>query len=248
MKLISKQHDYYDSVFQQYSTEDKNVFIRKQDTLHLDCYPCLNSFSEARYRKKEYKFHMGIVGFCGVLYPYLRVTEYHVERPYEVVSENYAYSVEDMEKFIDGYADQKLKISNTSRYLNVRSMYSKGNYYDQVESLFEKKLLSKFFKGIYFNKDHEYNDIFEEQKVAYFKITDGSKNVSLYPLLKDLQFYKVFDAFSAYQTIENYLCNILVKPDDPYIAPVDDKVKAESHGFDQFSFRKEKGKKKRKKG
>ena len=48
------------------------------------------------------------------------------------------------------------------------------------------------------------------------------------------------DITQTYQNLEMYLTNILVNKDNPYIQPVADKIKAESHGYDKFSFRKEK--------
>jgi len=85
-------------------------------------------------------------------------------------------------------------------------------------------------------------DIFTTHKVAYFNVNFDWKDnkIELYPILADYQFFRVFDIFATYQALEYYLCNILVAPDDPYIEPVSDKIKAESKGFDKFSFRKEK--------
>ena len=41
-----------------------------------------------------------------------------------------------------------------------------------------------------------------------------------------------------------FMNNQIVRPDDPYIEPVSDVIKAQAHGFDKFSFRKDKSKKK----
>jgi hypothetical protein len=56
--------------------------------------------------------------------------------------------------------------------------------------------------------------------------------------------HKIIDPFSAFNSIERYLTNELAKRDvkrDQSIKdnPVPDKIKAESHGFDKWSFRKE---------
>lgn len=55
--------------------------------------------------------------------------------------------------------------------------------------------------------------------------------------LKDYQFMKIFDVVSCYQEISMYIGNELAKQEDPIIKH-SDKLKAESHGFDKWSFRK----------
>ena len=56
------------------------------------------------------------------------------------------------------------------------------------------------------------------------------------PCLKDLQFYKVKDAFSAFQELSMYLGSQLCPK--PEIDDVADKFKITGHGFDaKFSFR-----------
>jgi hypothetical protein len=82
--------------------------------------------------------------------------------------------------------------------------------------------------------------IFQQYKVIYFYVRKECKShlVESYPQLKNIQFYKVFDSYSAYQKIEQYLTNELA--DDPMsIDPISDKLKAENHGFNKWSFRKE---------
>lgn len=64
------------------------------------------------------------------------------------------------------------------------------------------------------------------------------------PLLAYVEFHKHIDAFQAFLAIEQYLSNDLAPRDikrDMSIKdnPVPDKIKAESHGFDKWSFRKE---------
>lgn len=80
-------------------------------------------------------------------------------------------------------------------------------------------------------------DIFKRYTVPYFHLT--TSGLTICPILRQLHFYKVFGVVSAYQEIEMYLGNTLHRRDNPYIAPVPDAIKAESHGFNKWSFRKE---------
>ena len=71
----------------------------------------------------------------------------------------------------------------------------------------------------------------------------------MYPILKNLSFFKMFDAYTCFQKIEHFLTNEIVKPDEisPEIqASITDELKAQAHGYDKWSFRKEPSKKKRK--
>jgi hypothetical protein len=58
------------------------------------------------------------------------------------------------------------------------------------------------------------------------------------PLLKEYQFYKVFDAVQAFQEIQMFLGGVLGNREKE-IVNVADKYKITQHGFDKWSFRKE---------
>jgi hypothetical protein len=55
--------------------------------------------------------------------------------------------------------------------------------------------------------------------------------------LESYHFFKIFDAFTAYQMISQFIANDLAKQEDP--APLSDKDRARAHGFDKWSFRKD---------
>jgi hypothetical protein len=70
-----------------------------------------------------------------------------------------------------------------------------------------------------------------------------SSSVIINPVLSVVLMHRRIDPFSAFNSIERYLTNELAKRDvkrDGSIKdhPVLDKIKAESHGFDKWSFRK----------
>jgi hypothetical protein len=60
-----------------------------------------------------------------------------------------------------------------------------------------------------------------------------SKNAKL----ADFQFFKVMDAYSAYQELDMYLSGILAENEQSMLT-VADSVKVQQHGFDKYSFRK----------
>lgn len=55
--------------------------------------------------------------------------------------------------------------------------------------------------------------------------------------LETYGFFKIFDAFTAYQMIAQYISNNLARQEDP--PPLSDKLKVQAHGFDKWSFRKD---------
>jgi len=56
--------------------------------------------------------------------------------------------------------------------------------------------------------------------------------------LKDIQFYRVMDAYTLFQEIEMWVGGVLASSGNPMVEIKDDKVKAAKHGFDEWSFRK----------
>jgi hypothetical protein len=57
------------------------------------------------------------------------------------------------------------------------------------------------------------------------------------PLLKEYEFFKVFDTFQAFQEIQMFLGGVLGRGEKE-IVQVADKYKIAQHGFDKWSFRK----------
>ena len=89
-------------------------------------------------------------------------------------------------------------------------------------------------------------NLFEKYKTPTFIIKYKNDSVPdmqliINPCLKDYEFYRVFDPYTCYQEISMYVGNNLVE--DPNKAwPIGDKLKVQSHGFDKYSFRKDKQK------
>ena len=65
-----------------------------------------------------------------------------------------------------------------------------------------------------------------------------SDALTIDPILKDYEFYKVVDAFQAFQEISMFIGGVLGRGEKEIIV-VEDKYKIAQHGFDKWSFRKE---------
>lgn len=84
--------------------------------------------------------------------------------------------------------------------------------------------------------------IFQQVSAPVFVVSrereyDDELTLRINVMLRKFQFYKVVDAFSAFQEISRYLSNELVRRDEPL--EVADKYRIAQHGYDKYSFRKE---------
>tara|TARA_R110000822_G_C15338795_1_gene495981 strand:+ start:38329 stop:38664 length:336 start_codon:yes stop_codon:yes gene_type:complete len=101
----------------------------------------------------------------------------------------------------------------------------------------------EYFGGGYFRESGFAKWTTSHHIILKGAIARSVKNkVISYPSLKKLEFYKVFGAYEAFQKIEQYIANELVDR-DVIDHEVSDKLKIQSHGFDEFSFRRSKSKK-----
>jgi hypothetical protein len=58
------------------------------------------------------------------------------------------------------------------------------------------------------------------------------------PCLKDYQFHKIVDPYTAFQELQMYISGVLSTGDKNPQKPISDELKAQSKGFDEWSFRK----------
>jgi len=112
----------------------------------------------------------------------------------------------------------------------------------------------------YFNKKQYYNydinsqnissffdikenlDLFIKVNSPIFIITGNFINIKLQtnPLLKYYDFQKIFEPFSAFQNIEQFIGNFLIKTEEP--STISNINRIHKHGFDKYSFRNQKRK------
>jgi hypothetical protein len=265
MKIISKFKDYYDGL----ASHDAStgVYERTQSKIPVDW---IGYASSTIGQKRSYELSTGLVGFCGKLYPFIRY-ENEVENPKyhclgnpmvssTIKTVEYLYSFEEFEVVREDVKDVKSKRWRWNGMNDLMRGWDKNE--DNAKLWFEQDwatLLAKREnrwggngKTPVYAKPRE---LFVEHKVPYFFLGHlGIKGASgqgygviLNPCLTDYQFYRMFDAYTAYQEIEMFMNNEIVRPDDPFIEPISDEAKAQAHGFDKFSFRKDKCKPKRRK-
>lgn len=245
MKIVSKFHDYYDSAMA-YGQEPGLVYCRESDTigfrtpsfirnhLTMDLSPFLYFLSRSKeglgdirgiYNKKDYYFNFGIIGFCGEIYPYIEFSiddDLIYDSDYEPrIKKSYFYDPESAIKKI-----KVLEPKDIKRYFKVDN--SLINHFKKI--FLEHKIPT-------FHIIYDRYDSFSKEQFG----TDGwilEKN----PPLKEFEFFKVRDPFSAFQEIAWYIGGVL-RTDDTNMVAIDEKRLIEKRGHDaKVSFRKGKEK------
>jgi hypothetical protein len=241
MYIIAKKKDYYDGVAgttgidktivyeretQEFEGEDmpkvfrsRGYYTNFRDREDNPLYKLGNSHIKKEHWKTYPRHSYFLIGFCGKLYVGFKL-----------------YSLKD-----------------TTEYNNVITTIT----YDQdyMVELFESKTYGGYFQNN-LNSVLHYDALhwFREMKTpcfVYDQNIDGYDHIDLKrycnnprsqfivnPLLKGYEFYKIFDAFQAFQEVSMFMGGVLGRGEKD-IVEVADKYKIAQHGFDKWSFRKE---------
>ena len=206
MLIVSKFHDYYDSVVGSVGVDKTCVYNRKtielKEEYFLKVIPTID--------------HHGIfafpfvIGFCGNLYCGYQL------RP--------------------AYADNTICTYNKQEVLDFFKEFKK--YYRKMwrrDAYFwrEKETFDNFFQ-----LHGRENDLFMQKHVPVFveRYDYCNRKFIINPSLKEFEFYKICDTFTAFQEIHMFLSGVLGAPEKPIIE-ISEKDKVVSKGFDKWSFR-----------
>lgn len=250
MRIISKFHDYYDGV-QNYGGNDKSIIFKRlreeKEITNLNEFKCNDTIGGLLCRHRYFQCYyngrkisvnqdFNIIGFAGRLYSVSQVYYYSYvdngkySRIVPMTAYNYDEYISKMKKFIEIKKGRRSK-KNNSRYT-------------------ERFDMKKFFIFDNDKFENQYDDIFVKYNTPIFSISDidyrGDSIRYLLIINPDLEyyhFYKMFDAFSAFQEIEMYTNSALVA--EKSLPNIPQEYRFEEKGFDnKISFRKEKSKKK----
>jgi len=230
MKIISKFKDYYD-VGASYGIDTTRIFIREEKIIE-----------NVDFKISEFN----VIGFCGKLYPYISVAEKRFESNEWLFDPKYytLYGEDSINFRFQGFNKKTGELCDFKRApikegfdYKIVPYEKKIKFYYRYNFFTHKELYEELIK----NK--KINNLFIDYKTPIFNITKNSKNNTILiicPCLKDVAFFKIKDPVTAFQEIEQFISNQLVS-DTQVIVPVgNDKVIAESKGFDKYSFRKDK--------
>lgn len=244
MKIISNVRDYYDSAVQ-YS--DDVVYRRKPESTVLTGNKLKSIWSKINTGSSTYPH---IIGFCGKLYPVCVISSkvYYPFREQDVEAVRHIYDkmCEDRRSVYGpdaSYISEFLRATGNIKDKKRRcSWHGKTGSYEVTSShepfielgspsffLYEAdrpegtglELLgtNETYSGLDYDYNHRVNI------------------VTTNPVLSQFGFVKVVDPYTACQEIEMYLGR-LAHNEDPKMPVGNDKVMAESKGYDKWSFRK----------
>lgn len=207
MRVIDKKRDYYDTAG---FVDPSVIFLRHSEELEIDMPHPIS------YRVNN----TGLLGFCGKFYPYIHraYESYTNEKTRQLIPEQhfYFYSLDEYKK--SDFYKQDISYKYRWNRLKEEDFVNFFNHWKDSDKPFVE-LDAPYFKVKSFNSVH--------QSTKGIAITN--------PNLMAMQFGKVMDAPTAFQTIQFYLTNQLVKTKE--ILEVEDKYRISGHGFDKHSFR-----------
>jgi len=260
MKIISKHKDFYDYIARNQTMSDQNyLWERTPKKVKVDfAIPRPVGIGESFSRlsnghlTRETEAVVFIVWFCGRAIPVIKIEKLHCP-------DEYIYSLDEMpdkiqrdweearhgglfnlnKEFVDVFDLNKTSWMST----NFKPIGLPGGAIPSKMDIVDmhRKIGSPIFchAGIS-------NCLLESNTSSYYHCREGL-NVIVNPILSSINFHKAIDAFSAFNELERFWTNEMAPKDSRMDQPVPDKINAESHGFDQFSFRKEPTKQKPKK-
>ena len=219
MRIISKFHDYYDSVGA-YDQERSRIYLRNpvqhEISYHqgaeikrfLDSYRVLDFYDT--YDHLEY---LTLVGFCGKWY-----TRYS-----DVV--RFASTASELAAKIQKYLDED----------DIGDRDVSGVHKSAINRLLGsgRSMWARRVGEVITPSD----EFFIALGAPAISIRKGKRiTVDINPRLQDYEFASVLDPYTAYQELDMYMNNQLAQIVD-VPAPMTDALKVHSHGYDKWSFR-----------
>jgi len=249
MRIISKFHDYYD-IGLSYGIDPLIIYNRKKKVIKID-------HKEINREKNEYTKHFenaqkifsnfnkrylypfrfnrvqsdylnvdsfGCLCLCGKTYPFIKCRIRKCSDKYPNKFE-YIYTLSDLDELI------------------IKSK-SDDIYYDYFKNN-ERYTISRVNYDLLFNqsKKIKYNDLIEfhieyDSPIFVYEYTCSNFNVTINPILKEFEFYKILDSYTMFQELSMFMSGILGNKEKNTINISDRNLKYKK-GFDKKSFRKE---------
>jgi len=244
MRIISKFKDYYDSALA-FGQDKSVVFVRDQQELDLkqSPYDLLNQHSpkvQLEYKKKkdtEMFFGPVVIVFCGKTYRGMmvrRVTQLEpAKRVYGFTDTELKvfFSAEELEAYL---AEYEMIIKDETRYAWMVDKSVKVREFlgaQGTTELMDYCIANRFVTLTY---NESIPDSYNWRQV-------NTKSWVANGNIGNLNFFKVFDPFSAYQELDMFISGTLPQSTAMPIE-ISDKDRIAQHGFDKHSFRKPKQK------
>lgn len=173
------------------------------------------------------------IGFCGKIYLGFRFTWDDSRTGMDEPVIRHAYTVEDITKILKEY-DKAHKTTNAAHFVKDRDMNQSG-WSDRFN--FNKRSVAEYLKR-YATPEHV--KFFVDLNTPVFVVltdSNGYARLEVNPVLKDYDFQKVMDPYTAYQEIEMFMGGVLATLDEINVPGVGDEDLKVGKGFDEWSFK-----------
>jgi len=231
MRIISKFHDYYDVVqregsdrslvylrhLEQYDGHNKKLpaAIAAWNKFEREQLPHNKTFRNNSKTCSKTEIWFGLALFAGKIYPYGRVVRENLEVGLPPIPDVYVYDPAELAQYAE---EHKTVLFPKQRW----------HWYENGEAKF-----NEFFALSGSDRYHE--TALTEKLVVVFS-NGGFVNVN--GRLADIEFYRVMPTWQAFQELSMFLGNIAA-PNNPMVV-ISDQSMIAKHGFDKWSFRKQK--------
>jgi len=236
MRIISNFHDYYD-VVQATGQDQTLIYNRKPEEIEVRRFPFpvlrthfLTEHDYYRRRVGKLQLQQHIIGFCGKIYPVVTLT--HLDSKKSAV----CYNIQEVDAFFESHFDKK----TVEEYRNGESTRKRW---------WNKDFIPHNEYNIYFSecaaKKDAFVAMFVEKRCPVFvgavvrlwrRTYENEGKLVYNGCLKELEFFRIFDTYSAFQEIAMFFGGMAVPVKE--IPHVPDKIMAGIKGFDEWSFRK----------
>lgn len=232
MKIISKFKDYYDGIAHQYPDKEilylrerKIVFPKKEEVPELRVNAINVKWDRYNRQRAEWATSLEVIGFCGRFYPAVVIKNTLGPDP---IIHRVAYSIAELAQAL---AEKKIGLPDRDRLV----WYYRDRY-DHHRTDYERYFQTEV-------KGEKIANIFALYNTPCFVVRPDSVDefrsktiIELNPCLKDYEFPRIVDPYTAYQELNMFIGGVLRRPEQPMIA-ISDKDKAHKRGFDKWSFR-----------
>ena len=230
MRIKSDFHDYYDSV-QAQGQDQSLLYLRKEEELRYERgqgWPFPRMGVHRYWLTKPLSVDDIIIGFCGKIYPLVKVNKSgcYGSDTNPVI----CYTLEE----VDAYIDANFKKRQLEGYYDKKNRYSRNWSHYARHCDFEQ-----FFQQCNDCKGR-FENLFLEHRAPLFVGKENGRHgdmvITFNAPLKEWDFFRLFDTYTAFQEITMFLGGIAV-PLKP-IPDIPDKIMVGIKGFDEWSFRK----------
>jgi hypothetical protein len=245
MRIIAKNHDYYDSALA-FGHDEHVVFERKEEE-HVGDWknpvPIDYCFMSPKMGRREMTYQWGCgrregsydtnkanrefaylpftVAFCGKLYPGIRIDSR--KNNMDTWSPDYAYTFDAYVTLLNHFGIEFAEPTPKRTY----GSETKG-------SPKREKDCKKYFERS--GEDHTEFFAKHGQPIVVYNPEDPP-TLLINCELKKFAFYKVFDAYTAFQELDMFISGIMTRDGNP-MAGISDKDLRDKKGFDDMSFKK----------